>query len=186
MGPTASARRATSGQVTGNQGDSATAVAEKACLAAEAIAPRFPREALPAPPSGLAVMPWSRRLAILEAVLILFPLTVLAVLGGLWSGWYLVWALVNLQYGLLTLLSAVPVAGLLGTIAGWRLLIGFIGRGPASLRGQSRLVWTGATLGAIAAIVGAGLALSGQGWIFAIGLPALIQLAHLWHERGHV
>ncbi len=129
-------------------------------------------------------MPWSRRLAVLEAVLILLPLTVLAVLGGLWSGRYLAWALVNLRYDLLTLVSAVPVAGLLGTIAGWRLLIGFIGKGPASLRGQSRLPWIGATLGAIAAIAGAGLALSGQGWIFTLGLPALIPLAHLWYEQG--
>jgi hypothetical protein len=41
-----------------------------------------------------------------------------------------------------------------------------------------------AALGAIAAITGAALAFSGQGWIFATGLPALIPLAHLWYERG--
>lgn len=126
----------------------------------------------------------SRRLAVLEAALILLPLTVLAALATLWSGRYLAVAIVNLRFDLLTLLSASCAAGLLGVIAGWWLLISFIRHGQAALRAQAPLAWMGAALGAIAAITGAALAFSGQGLIFATGLPALIPLAHLWYERG--
>lgn len=126
----------------------------------------------------------SRRLAVLEAAVILLPLTVVAALGTLWSGRYLAVAMVDLRFDLLTLVSALGVAGLLGVIAGWWLLIGFIRHGQAALRAQSPLAWMGAALGAITAITGAALAFSGQGLIFASGLPALIPLAHLWYERG--
>jgi hypothetical protein len=126
----------------------------------------------------------SRRIAILEAVLILLPLTILAALGTLWSGPYLAVAIADLRFDLLTLVSALGPAGLLGLIAGWWLLIRFIRQGQAGLRAPSRLPWIGAALGAITAIAGAALALSGQGLIFAAGLPALIPLAHLWRERG--
>jgi hypothetical protein len=126
----------------------------------------------------------SRRLAIFEAVLILVPLTILATLGTLWSGRYLVVAIAELRLDLLTLVSALGPAGLLGLIAAWWLLIRFIRQGPAGLRVPARLPWIGTAVGAITALAGAALALSGQGWIFAAGLPALIPLAHLWHERG--
>jgi hypothetical protein len=126
----------------------------------------------------------SRRLAVLEAAVILLPLTVLAALATLWSGRYLAVAIVNLQFDLLTLLSAACAAGLLGVIAGWWLLISFIRHGQAALRSQAPLAWMGAALGAVAAITGAALAFSGQGLILATGLPALMPLAHLWFERG--
>jgi len=126
----------------------------------------------------------SRRIAILEAVLILLPLTILAALGTLWSGRYLAVAIAELRFDLLTLVSALGPAGLLGLIAAWWLLIRFIRQGQVGLRATARLPWIGAALGAITALAGAAVALSGQGPIFAAGLPALIPLAHLWHERG--
>ena len=125
----------------------------------------------------------SRLAAILEASLIMVPVTIVATLGVIWSGRYFLDALFDLRIDLLLFVSATCFAGLVGVIAGWWLLGRYIAFGPKGLLSRARLAWVGAALGAITALAGAGLALSGQGFIFTIGLPALVPLAHLWVVR---
>jgi len=125
----------------------------------------------------------SRLAAILEASLIMVPVTIVATLGVIWSGRYFLDALFNLRIDLLLFVSATCFAGLVGVIAGWWLLGRYIAFGPKGLLSRARLAWVGAALGAITALAGAGLALFGQGVIFTIGLPALIPVAHMWVVR---
>jgi hypothetical protein len=132
----------------------------------------------------LVVKKSSRAFAIAEAVLVVLPLTIVAVLATLWSWRYLLEAIRNQWHDSLTLVSLICVGGLIGVIAGWFLLLSFIRKGRVGLRAQPWVIWFGAGIGASAAIAGAGLALSGQGMVFAVGLPALIPLAHMWRERS--
>jgi hypothetical protein len=125
----------------------------------------------------------SRRAAILEACLIMVPVTIVAALGVIWSGRYFLDALIDWRIDLLFFVSATCIAGMVGVIAGWWLLGRYIALGPSGLVSRARWAWAGAALGALSALAGAGLALSGQGMIFTLGLPMLVPLAHLWVVR---
>ena len=128
-------------------------------------------------------MKCSRLAAILEACLIMVPVSIVATLGVIWSGRYFLDALVELRIDLLFFVSATCITGLVGVIAGWWLLGRYIVIGPKGLQFGARLAWVGAALGAVAALAGVGLALTGQGVIFTVGLPALVPLAHMWVVR---
>ena len=128
-------------------------------------------------------MKGSRLAAILEASLIMVPVTIGAALGVIWSGKYFLDALVHLRIDLRLFVSATCFAGLVGVIAGWWLLLRGIAFAPKGLLSRARLAWFGAALGAISALAGTVLAWSGQGEIFTLGLPVLVPLVDLWVVR---
>ena len=126
-----------------------------------------------------------RRLLLAEAVLLLAPETVLAGLGFAWSARLLAEAVRgrgNWQDPV-TWMALAIAAGLVGCLAGWWLLVRYLRAGDSALRQRTGIAWTGASIGAAAALGGTWLALLGNGWIFAIGLLALLPLAHLFLLR---
>ena len=126
-----------------------------------------------------------RTLLLAEAVLLLAPVTLLATLGFAWSARYLALSIRDGQWQDPTSwMTVVIAAGLVGTASGWWLLIRFLRGGPASVARGAGLAWTGAALGLAAAIAGAWLAATGNGWIFAVGLPAVLPMLHLWRLRS--
>ena len=126
----------------------------------------------------------TRRLLLAESILLLAPATVLVALGFAWSARFLVASVRDGNWqDPTTWMSAAIAAGLVGTLSGWWLLIRYLRGGPAALERGAGLAWVGAAIGLVAALGGAWMSLTGNGWIFAIGLLAVLPLAHLWNLR---
>ena len=122
-----------------------------------------------------------RQLLMLEAMMLLVPATALAGLGFLWSVRLLAGALRGdgNWHDPVTWMAVAIAAGLLGCLAGWWLLVRYLRAGSSALRRGADLAWLGAGIGFLAALAGAWLAWRGEGAIFAIGLAAVVPLAHL-------
>lgn len=114
--------------------------------------------------------------------MLLAPATVLAGLGFVWSARLLAAALRGdgNWHDPVTWMAVAIAAGLLGCLAGWWLLVRYLFAGTGALRRGAGLAWLGAGIGLLAALAGAWLAWRGQGAIFAIGLVAVVPLAHMW------
>jgi len=126
----------------------------------------------------------TRKLLLAEAVLLLAPATVLVALGFAWSARFLAASVRDGNWDdPTTWMSVAIAAGLVGTLSGWWLLGRYLRGGPAALKQGAGLAWVGAATGLVAALYGAWMFLLGNGWIFAIGLVALLPLAHLWQLR---
>lgn len=132
--------------------------------------------------SGTAAHGRHRKLLLLEAILLLAPATALAGLGFLWSARLLGGALrgEGNWHDPVTWMGIAIAAGLLGCLAGWWLLVRYLRAGTCALRQGASLAWLGAGIGLLAALAGVWMAWRGQGAIFAIGLAAVVPLAHLW------
>jgi hypothetical protein len=127
----------------------------------------------------------TRRLLLAESILLLAPATVLVALGFAWSARFLAASLRDGNWqDPTTWISAAIAAGLVGALSGWWLLIRYLRGGPAALERGAGLAWVGAATGLVAALGGAWMSLTGNGWIFAIGLLAVLPLAHLWKLRN--
>ena len=127
----------------------------------------------------------TRKLLLAEAVLLLAPATVLVALGFAWSARFLAASVRDGNWeDPTTWMSVAIAAGLVGTLSGWWLLIRYLRGGPAALERGAGLAWVGAAIGLVAALGGAWMSLTGNGWMFAIGLVALLPLAHLWKLRN--
>jgi hypothetical protein len=119
-----------------------------------------------------------------EAALVLAPVTLVAAMGFAWSARRLVVAVAQGDWeDPTTWLALMIAAGLVGTAAGWWLTIRYLRRDSGALAQGACIAWTGAWVGLAAALGGAWFALRGNGWIFALGLPALLPFAHLWRLR---
>ena len=126
----------------------------------------------------------TRRLLLAESMLLLAPATVLVALGFAWSARFLAASVRDGNWqDPITWMSAAIAAGLVGTLSGWLLLIRYLRGGPAALERGAGLAWVGAATGLVAALGGAWMSLTGNGWIFASGLLAVLPLAHLWKLR---
>jgi hypothetical protein len=126
----------------------------------------------------------TRKLLLAEAALLLAPATVLAALGFAWSARFLTTALVRGNWQDPTTWMAVAIAaGLLGTLAGWWLIVRYLRGGRVALVNGAGPAWIGAVIGMSAALYGAWMALQGNGWVFASGLLALVPFFHLWRLR---
>ena len=122
-----------------------------------------------------------RQVLLAEAILLLAPATVLVALGFAWSARFLAASVRDGHWqDPTTWMSVAIAAGLVGTLSGWWLLVRYLRGGSPALRQRAGLAWLGAALGLAAAAGGAWLAVLGNGWIFAIGLVAVLPLAHLW------
>ncbi len=123
-----------------------------------------------------------RRWLLAEALLLLAPATVLTAMGFVWSARLLGAAVRDGRWGDPATWMAVGIAaGLVGTLSGWWLLVRYWRGGPGRLARGAAIAWVGAGIGFLAALGGAWLTAQGNGWIFAIGLPSILPLAHLWH-----
>lgn len=121
---------------------------------------------------------------LLEALVLLAPATVLVALGFAWSVRFLAASLRDGNWQDPTVWMTVAIAaGLVGTLSGWWLLVRYLRGGPAALVRKAGLAWLAAMLGLAAAASGAWLALQGHGWIFGVGMLAVIPLVHLWWLR---
>ena len=129
----------------------------------------------------------SRKFVLAEAMLLLAPATVLAALGVAWSGRFLVQAMHKGDwYDPTTWMALAIAAGLIGSLSGWWLLVRYL-RGSAIALGRGAgPAWAGAAVGLAGALGGVWLTALGNGWIFAIGLAAVVPLLHLWWLRGSV
>jgi hypothetical protein len=126
----------------------------------------------------------TRKLLLAEAVLLLAPATVLVALGFAWSARFLAASVRDGNWqDPTTWMSMAIAAGLVGILSGWWLLVRYLRSGPAALKRGAGMAWAGAAIGLVAALGGAWMFLLGNGWIFAMGLVALLPLAHLWRLR---
>lgn len=128
-----------------------------------------------------------RRMLVAEAALLLAPATLLVALGFVWSARFLAASVRDGNWqDPTTWMSVAIAAGLVGALSGWWLLVRYLGTGVSALVRGAGLAWLGAALGLAAAAGGAWLAVLGNGWIFAIGLVAVLPLAHLWWLKSTV
>lgn len=122
-----------------------------------------------------------RLIAVLSVVLML-PATLLTALGMIWSVRYLEAALTGGGDARTSWMVAVIWAGGLGLVAGWSLLIRFLHGSRFGFAGHSRALWGLSLVGILAAAAGALMALSGEGWVFAVGVPVLLPWIRLYRE----
>ena len=125
----------------------------------------------------------SRFIALVELLLILLPLGLVA----LWASFLTlplgVSAMLesprNMPFLLVVLFCSI---GFVALLFGSVLVLRFIRHGRSALPGAPRHEWLGSFAGAFLAIIGALLAVFGEGVGFAVALPALLPLAHMCYE----